>query len=125
MNLNYDEGLNFDNIAPEVKTWYAFPEDKKLIHRYLNHEFLFSKASQDANTARAKYETFLIFSTLIGGTVGYCYLLAPSGKVIRDKIDASMSRSRYWARRLMPFIGLAVPFYLVRRSVQVDNGYRN
>ena len=124
MNLNYDN-LNFDAINPEVRKWYAFPEDKTHIQKYLSHELITSQVSRDANSRRARFESLLIISSLTVGTVSYCYLLAPSGKVIRDRIDAKLSSSRRFIRRLVPFVGLALPFVLVRSCLSTDNNYRD
>jgi len=124
MNLNYDN-LNFDSISPEVRKWYSFPEDKTYIEKYLNHEMTTSKAAREANSRRARFESLLIISSLTVGVVSYSYLLAPSGKVIRDRLDAKMSSSKRILRRLVPFVGLALPFVLVRSSLQTDNNYRD
>ena len=124
MNLNYDN-VNLDNISPEVKQWYSFPEDKTTIKKFLSRELLISKEKAAEFTSRANRDTFIVATSLTAGTIGYCYLLVPNGKVIRDRMEAKMSVNRRWARRLIPFLGLAIPFCIVRNSVTFDNFYRD
>jgi len=124
MNLNYDN-INLDNVSTDVKQWYAFPEDKTLIQKFLSRELVISKEKSDELKSRATYDSFALMAYLTFGTVGYCYLLSPNGKVIRDRMEAKMTPSRRWLRRLVPFLGLAVPFIIVRQGVRVDNGYRD
>lgn len=124
MNLNH-ESINLEAVSSQARQWYAFPEDKDLLARWKSGELTTSKESRAAYTARAQAETAVIFGGLTLGALGYCFLLAPTGKVIRDRMEAKMSASRRFIRRAVPFVGLAIPFVLVRAALQVDNGYRN
>ena len=65
----------------------------------------------------------MAFSTvsLMSGFMGYCYLLFPMGKVIRDMKDAKMSPFRRVVRRVIPFMGLVIPFTIARSLLDDAN----
>lgn len=124
MNINH-ENLNLEDISSDVRAWYAFPEDKTLIKKFNSKEMVVPRDIKLQNDARASYHSILILSSMTIGALAYCYKLAPAGKVIRDRMEAQMSSTRLFVRRAVPFLGLAIPFVIVRMSLQVDNGYRD
>lgn len=124
MNINH-ENLNLEAISSDVREWYAFPEDKGLIKRFNSKEMVTPRNIKLQNESRASWDSLLILSSMTIGALAYCYKLAPAGKVIRDRMEAQMTPTRLFVRRAVPFLGLAIPFVIVRMSLQVDNGYRD
>lgn len=115
MNLNYDN-FNIENISEEVRSLYKFPEDKELLNKIVKGERYFSKEYREESTKNATLMSFAIVGLGLTGVISYMYLGFPAGKVIRDRHDASLPFWRRVSRRAIPFIGLALPFILMRES---------
>lgn len=64
---------------------------------------------------------FTIGAAYTIGFVGYCYLLMPGGKVLRDRKDAAMTPARRVMRRVVPFMGLAIPLIISRDILDNSN----
>jgi len=71
----------------------------------------------------AQQQSWTLGAFLAAGIFGYCYLLMPSGKVLRDKMEAGYSRPRFWARRILPFLGFGVPFVMMRLALTPESMY--
>ncbi len=127
MNLDHEsvnlEGL--DTLAPEVRQWYSFPENKTQIKKFVNKELVISKDTHEEFAKRAQRDTLLMIGSLTVGAVAYAFLLMPAGEVIRNRLDAKRSPFNRAMRRFVPFAGLALPFIMVRGMLSFDNGYRN
>jgi len=91
--------------------------------KYLHGETTITKAEREKIISEAtKTGNYIIAWTALG-VVSYSYLLFPAGKVIRDKMEAGFSRSRYWMRRVIPALGLAVPLFMLRNAVREQTLY--
>jgi len=123
MNINY-ENFNPENISTEVKQWYAFPEDKTLINKFLNDELFYNKAERKQLLKQANWDSGVFVASTMVGIISFCYLMMPAGKVVRDIIDSKSSKFRYWSRRFVPFLGLAIPIVMTRKITNYSNGYR-
>ena len=121
MNINYDNIVP-ENYSEEVKAYYAFP-DPESTRKFLNNEVWATKAEKDKINEDAQIKSGLIVFFTTVGVLSYNHLLFPAGKVIRDKMEAGFSRKRYWTKRLLPFLGLAIPICILRSSVRNETLY--
>jgi len=117
MNLNA-ESLNLGSFSEEVNQKYAFP-DGATVHKFLNNEHFISKKDLEFIEKRDYRKTNLIIAFTTLGVFSYCYLLFPAGKVVRDRMEANFGKTRYWTRRILPFLGLAIPIAILRDSVRI------
>eukprot|EP01015_Nassula_variabilis_P014301 TRINITY_DN217_c0_g1_i1.p1 TRINITY_DN217_c0_g1~~TRINITY_DN217_c0_g1_i1.p1 ORF type:complete len:123 (+),score=16.20 TRINITY_DN217_c0_g1_i1:78-446(+) len=115
MNLNYSS-INPDQYSEDVKSSYAFPS-KKQIEKFQKKE-ISGVSAEERRIARA--DSKIMALSIIGGftigTASYFYLRFPDGAIIRQRMDAQLPPIRRYTRRLIPFLGLAIPIYMVRNS---------
>eukprot|EP01017_Pseudomicrothorax_dubius_P029197 TRINITY_DN3522_c0_g2_i5.p1 TRINITY_DN3522_c0_g2~~TRINITY_DN3522_c0_g2_i5.p1 ORF type:complete len:129 (+),score=25.78 TRINITY_DN3522_c0_g2_i5:143-529(+) len=114
MNLNYSN-VDVGSLTPEIREKYAFPEDKQLIHKFLdfgNTNFTKSEAKE----VRSEVGRLVIGSSALiaAGFVTYCYLLMPNGQVVRNILRQSEPRAVRAFKRFAPFAGLLLPLYAMR-----------
>eukprot|EP01016_Furgasonia_blochmanni_P053625 TRINITY_DN869_c0_g3_i1.p1 TRINITY_DN869_c0_g3~~TRINITY_DN869_c0_g3_i1.p1 ORF type:complete len:150 (-),score=26.46 TRINITY_DN869_c0_g3_i1:216-665(-) len=115
MNLDYTN-INIKEYSPAVREKYAFPADNTLLKRFGSNELPYTREENVEAAAFATREGFLCLASLVIGLTSYTYLMLPTGKVIRDRLDASMPLWRRVTRRVLPFVGIAYPVYLLRQT---------
>ncbi len=117
-----NEDNSGEEFSPEVLNWYQFPEDKALRHAFVTNSLYFPSEAQAAKNESEALKIFLlIMGTNIAGYYAYCYGQYPSGKVIRDRLQATWSPLKRWTVKGLPFLGFAVGLLYFRGFTREHN----
>ncbi|KAL4446131.1 hypothetical protein ABPG74_021670 [Tetrahymena malaccensis] len=122
MNISYT-GLKLEDYSEEVIRKYQFPNSGEL-ERFLNREQTFTAQQHKSAIKLAQQDFFAVAGSLSVGSLAYIFYNSTGGKVIRDRIRASMPFPKRVLVQVLPFVALGSALMISRRGVEGNHGYK-
>nr|8GYM_TH Chain TH, NDUTT17 [Tetrahymena thermophila SB210]8GYM_th Chain th, NDUTT17 [Tetrahymena thermophila SB210]8GZU_TH Chain TH, NDUTT17 [Tetrahymena thermophila SB210]8GZU_th Chain th, NDUTT17 [Tetrahymena thermophila SB210] len=123
MNISYT-GLKLEDYSDEVIRKYKFPNSNEL-ERFLNREQTLTVQQHKSAIKLAQQDFFAVAGLLSVGSLSYIFYNSVGGKVIRDRIRASMPFPKRVLVQVLPFVALGTALIISRRGIEGHNhGYK-
>ncbi|KAL4492564.1 hypothetical protein ABPG72_007677 [Tetrahymena utriculariae] len=122
MNISYT-GLKLEDYSEEVIRKYKFPNSNEL-ERFLNREQTLTAEQHRSAIKLAQQDFFAVAGSLSVGSLAYLFYNVPAGKVIRDRIRASMPFPKRVLVQVLPFVAIGTALIISRRGIEGNHGYK-